>query len=90
MPVLPDSFVLMNDELWGLAAGLFGNDNPGHEVHDDTGAQGEERERSPDKAYDSRVGVKVDADPGADPGNHPAILRAEELFHTDRMETPGH
>ena len=82
MPVLPDKFVLINDELWGLAAGLFRNKDPCSEVNDDAGAKGEERERGPDEADDRGISVKMVPDPGADPGDHASLLRADKLFHT--------
>ena len=82
MPVLPDKFVLMNDELWGLAAWLFGNKDPCSEVNDNAGAEGEERERGPDEADDRGIGVKMVSDPGTDSGDHAALLRADKLFHT--------
>ena len=72
----------MNDELWGLAAGLFGDKDPCSEVNKDAGAKGKKRERGPDEADDRGVGVEMVSDPGADPGDHAAILRADKLFHT--------
>lgn len=80
----------MNDELWGLAAGLFGDKDPCSEVNDDAGAKGNERKRSPDEAYDRGVGVQMVSDPGADSRDHAAIFRANELFHTERMGIFGH
>jgi hypothetical protein len=80
----------MNDELWGLAAGLFGNQDPGNEVYDYAGAQGEKRERGPDEADDRRVGIEMDANPGADSCKYPSILRAKDLFHTGRKGVLGY
>ena len=90
MPVLPDSFVVMNDELGGFSAGFSRDQYPSHEIDEDAGAKGEERERGPDEADNRGIGVEMVSDPRADSRDHPAIFRADKLFHTGRMGIFGH
>lgn len=79
----------MADELWCFPTGFFRDDDPCDEVNEETGSQGEERERNPDQADDGGVGIIVFSDTGTDSPDHTTLFRAEQLFHVQECALAG-
>ena len=71
----------MNDELWGLTAGSFGNDDPCEDIDNKTGTKGQAGKNNPDQTDDRGIDLKVLADPRTDSPKHPALHRAVQFFH---------
>jgi len=79
--VLPESYVLMGDELWCLSTGLFGYEDPCNDIDNDAGTKRQEREGDPDQADHRGIDIKVGTDASTDTPEHTPLQRAVQLLH---------
>src|SRR5215469_11680905 len=74
-----------------LLLALLGYHRPGDQVHERARPDAEDREHSEHQADDVGVDAEVLTDPGANPGDHAAVARPDQLLaFTHSVHTPDH
>jgi len=65
--------------------GGFRDDDPGSEINDEAGSQGEQGNDDPDKPDNAGVDPDMSGKPPADPANNPIVPGAVQPFHVHKM-----
>jgi len=71
-----------------LLRGFFGgfrDEDPGCEVNNEAGTQGDQGNDNPDEPDEARVGIDMRGKSPADPANNPIFPGAVQPFHVHKM-----
>jgi hypothetical protein len=84
----PDSWLLLSISNGCLFRGFFRgfrDNDPGSEVNDEAGTEGDQGNDNPDEPDEARVDIDMPGKPPADPANNPVFPGAIQPFHVHKM-----